>query len=131
MSTSSAANSAANSAEVARSTGVHAVPVTETVLRPAVDIFEDADGITLHADMPGVSKERLNVHIDGTKLLLEGAVQFAQGAQAEAGATRYRRSFALSRELQTERIEAKVKHGVLTVRIPKRAENRARKIEIQ
>ena len=120
-----------SSAEVARSTGVHPASVTQTVLRPAVDIFEDTDGITLHADMPGVSKERLNVHVDGPTLLLEGEVQFANGAQAEAGATRYRRSFALSRELETDRIEARVKNGVLTVRIPKRAENRPRKIEIQ
>jgi HSP20 family molecular chaperone IbpA len=120
-----------SSAEVARSTGIRPAPVTETIFRPAVDIFEDADGITLHADMPGVSKERLNVHVDGTKLLLEGEVQPANGAQAAAGATRYRRSFALSRELETDRIEAKVKNGVLTVRIPKRAENRPRKIEIQ
>jgi HSP20 family protein len=120
-----------SSAEVARSTSAHPAPVTETVLRPAVDIFEDAEGVTLHADMPGVSKERLNVRVDGTRLLLEGEVQFAGGSQAEAGATRYRRSFALSRELRIERIEAKVKNGVLTVRIPKRAENLPRKIEIQ
>src|SRR5690242_6067356 len=57
--------------------GVQAAPVTEMVLRPAVDFFEDAEGLTLHADMPGVSKERLNVHIDGARLLLEGTVQFA------------------------------------------------------
>ncbi len=127
----------ATSAEVAgrlSSVGAHEprVPAPETVLRPPVDILEDADGITLHADMPGVSKERLNVHVDGSTLLLEGEVQFAEALQSDtAGATRYRRSFALSRELETDRIEAKVKDGVLTVRIPKRAENRARKIEIQ
>jgi HSP20 family protein len=124
------------SAEVAGQTaGVQArnVPATETVLRPAVDIFEDADGITLYADIPGVSKERLNVHVDGKTLLLEGTVQFAEGPQADlAGAvTRYRRSFTLSRELEADRIDAKVKDGVLTLRIPKRAESRPRKIEIQ
>jgi HSP20 family molecular chaperone IbpA len=128
------------SAEVAgqvSSTGVpqRHVPVNETVLRPAVDIFEDADGITLYADVPGVSKERLNVHIDGTTLLLEGTVQFTSASQADSAAlstaTRYRRSFTLSRELQPDQIEARVKDGVLRVRIPKRAENRLRKIEIQ
>jgi len=110
--------------------GQHA-PLAQTVLRPAVDIFEDADGVTLYADIPGVSKERLSVHVDGKTLLLEGAVQAASGAQADRAGTRYRRSFALGRELDPERIEAKVKDGVLTLRVPKRAENRPRKIEIQ
>jgi HSP20 family molecular chaperone IbpA len=46
-------------------------------------------------------------------------------------ATRYRRSFALSGELDTERIEASLKDGVLTLRIPKRAEFRPRKVEVR
>ena len=102
-----------------------------TVLRPPVDIFEDADGITLYADLPGVSKERLNVRVAGTTLLLEGAVRSADAAEPARGATLYRRSFALSRALEPNRIEAKVKDGVLTVRIPKRAASRLRRIEIQ
>jgi HSP20 family protein len=113
--------------------GRHA-PVTETVLRPAVDIYEDAEGVTLYADIPGVSKERLNVHVDGKTLLLEGTVQPANGSQpdaAQSAGTRYRRSFTLSRELEADGIEATVKDGVLQLRIPKRAENRPRKVEIQ
>ena len=114
-------------------------PSLETVLRPPVDILEDAEGITLHADMPGVSKERVNVHLDGTTLLLEGTVRFANAAQVAADerteerrvTTRYRRRFALGRELEPNRIEATVKDGVLAVRIPKRAESRLRRIEIQ
>jgi HSP20 family protein len=109
-------------------------PFTGTVVRPAVDIFEDAEGVTLYADIPGVSKERLNVHVDGKTLLLEGTVQPVNVSQADSvqsAGTRYRRSFTLGRELEPDRIEAKVKDGVLTLRIPKRAENRPRKIEIQ
>ncbi len=102
-----------------------------TVIRPLVDIVEDPEGITLQADVPGVSKENLNVRIDGTTLQLEGVVQFAHASPSDGGSTLYRRTFALSRELETERIEATVKDGVLTVRIPKRAELRPRKIEIQ
>ena len=103
----------------------------QTVVRPAVDIVEDADSITLQADMPGVSKERLNVRIDGTTLLLDGEVHSAQGPRTQGSSTHFRRSFALSRVLETDRIEATVKDGVLTVRIPKRAELRPRRIEIQ
>jgi HSP20 family protein len=107
----------------------------ESVNRMPVDIYEDGDGITLQADMPGVSKERLNVHIDNDSLLIEGSVQFdlpeqANPLYADIRSTTYRRSFALSRELETEKIQATLKDGVLTVRIPKPAEVRPRKIQV-
>jgi HSP20 family protein len=108
----------------------------EVVVRPPVNIYEDADGITLEADIPGVSKERLNVRVDGNTLLIEGEIKLdlspnMEALYADVRSTHYRRSFALSRELETGGIEAKVKDGVLTVRIPKRAELRPRKIEVQ
>jgi len=108
----------------------------ELALIPAVDIFEDAHGITVQAEMPGVSKERLNVQADRNSLLIEGdaAIDMPQGMEAlhaDVHATKYRRSFVLSGELATEQIEANLKDGVLTVRIPKRAEVRPRKIEVR
>jgi Hsp20/alpha crystallin family protein len=45
-------------------------------LRPAVDICEDGAGITLQADLPGVSKDRLNVRVENQSLVIEGEVQF-------------------------------------------------------
>jgi HSP20 family molecular chaperone IbpA len=108
----------------------------ELVLAPAVDIFENAEGITVQAEMPGVSKDRLNVQADRNNLLIEGDVVIDMPAAIEAlyadvQGTKYRRSFVLSGELETERIEANLKDGVLTVRIPKRAEYRPRKIDVQ
>ena len=107
----------------------------EPALRPLVDIYENGEGITLKADMPGVSKERLNLRIDGDTLLIEGSVEFElpekiEALYADVRSTTYRRSFVLSRELQSDKIEAVLKDGVLTVRIPKRAELRPRKIEV-
>ena len=109
---------------------------SEAAIRAPVDIYEDAENITLMADMPGVSKERLNVRVDGDTLLLEGNVQFELPEQADAlyadvRSSTYRRSFVLSRELETDNIQAHLKDGVLTVRIPKRAALRPRKIEVQ
>jgi HSP20 family protein len=108
----------------------------ESSLRPQVDIFEDAEGITLLADMPGVSKERLNLQVDHDTLTVEGEAQIEmpdgmKALYADVRSTRYRRSFALSGELQTDAIEASLKDGVLRVRIPKRAEVRPRKIEVR
>ena len=108
----------------------------EPALRPAVDIFETEDGITLRADMPGVSKERLNVRVEGTNLLVEGEIAITRQEQmqalyADVRSATYRRSFLLSSELESGKIEANLKDGVLTVRIPKRAEHRPRRIEIR
>jgi HSP20 family protein len=108
----------------------------EAPIRPPVDVWEDKDGIVLCADMPGVSKDRLNLRIDGNNLIVEGQVQLellknAEALYADVRSSLYRRSFSLSGELEIGKIEASLKDGVLTVRIPKRAELRPRKIEVQ
>jgi len=107
----------------------------ETVLRPAVDIYEDAEGITLLADMPGVNREGLALEVDRDSLTIEGdaRIETPKGMEAlyaDVRSTRYRRSFALSVELDTDAIKASLRDGVLSVRIPKRAEVRPRKIEV-
>lgn len=106
------------------------------MLRPPVNIFEDAEGITLEADMPGVSKERLRLQVDKDALLVEGDIQFSmpeglEALYADVRATRYSRSFTLSSELDIDGIDASLKDGVLRLRIPKRAEVRPRKIEVR
>ena len=109
---------------------------SEAVIRAPVDIFEDRDGITLVTDMPGVSKERLTVRVDADTLVLEGQAHFdlpehSEALHADVRSSSYRRNFVLSRELDTANIQAQLKDGVLQVRIPKRAELRPRKIEVQ
>lgn len=126
--------------ELAGSQPAEAVPSAqrqeEVIVRPPVDIYEDAQGITVRAEMPGVPKERLNVQADRNNLLIEGDLVIGvptgmQALYADVRATKYRRAFALSGELETERVDATLKDGVLTVRIPKRAEFRPRKIEVR
>lgn len=104
-------------------------------LIPAVSIFEDTDQITIQADMPGVAKQGLNLQTDRNTLTIEGEVTLDMpggmtALYADLQTTRYRRSFALSGELDTERIAASLKDGVLTVRIPKHVEYRTRKIKV-
>jgi HSP20 family protein len=109
---------------------------TDATLRPSVDIFETSDDITLHADMPGVSKDRLDIRVEGTNLFIEGSIgiepqQRMAPLYADVRATTYRRSFVLGNELETDKIEANLKDGLLTLRIPKRAEVRPRRIEVK
>jgi len=113
-----------------------ATPDNFAVLVPPVDIYEDETGFTLMADLPGVAKERLRVKVNGDTLLIEGdvSVPSPQGMElfyAEIPASRYERSFTLSRELDASKIEANLKDGVLKLRIPKAEEARPRRIEIK
>lgn len=104
-------------------------------LTPRVDVSEDDTGITLLADLPGVAREQLELRVEGDTLHLEGAVgALAPGdleaVYAEVRLPRYRRAFTLSRELDASRIEAQLKDGVLTLRIPKQAHAQPRRIEV-
>jgi HSP20 family molecular chaperone IbpA len=105
-------------------------------LVPPVDIFEDADGITLTADLPGVAKENLSIGVEGETLTIEGTVSLEAPARmtdvyAEIRVAQYKRSFALARDLDTERIDANLRNGVLTLRIPKREQAKPRRIAVQ
>ncbi|WP_296702390.1 Hsp20/alpha crystallin family protein [Thiocapsa sp. UBA6158] len=114
---------------------MQAARADEAALLPPVDIYEDAAGITLVADLPGVSRERLSVQVDKDTLLIEGEAAIEMPGEMEAlyadlRTTRFRRSFTLSRELQADRIDAQMQDGVLTLKVPKRAELQPRKIQV-
>ncbi len=107
----------------------------ESVMLPPVDIYEDANGFTLLADLPGVTRERLSIQVDGNDLTIEGeaAIDMPENMDAlyaDVASTRYQRRFTLSNELATDDIRAEMKDGVLTLRMPKKAELQPRKIEV-
>lgn len=109
---------------------------SQRAVAPAADIFEDAGGITLLADMPGVSRENLDVRLHGDSLAIEGQASIATAEDmralwAEVSVPCFRRTFTLSRELDAGRIEANIKDGVLSLRIPKQAHAQAKKISVR
>ena len=88
---------------------VQASQQSERSMRPAVDIFEDKGGITLHADMPGVPKEGLEIRVEGDTLSIDGdaMIDMPEGMEplyADIRATHFRRSFILSKEMDREKI---------------------------
>jgi HSP20 family molecular chaperone IbpA len=122
------------STELKQQTAGKVAPAPHVI--PPVDVFEDESGITLLADLPGVSRERLGVRVDGDSLLIEGTVEVAGPKDmdivyGEAQVPAYRREFTLSRELDASRIEAQLKDGVLRLTIPKAEEARPRRIEVR
>ena len=109
---------------------------TSPALLPPVDIFEDAGGITVLADLPGVAREDLAIGVDGRSLTIEAPLRLGesdslQSVYAEVRANHYRRSFELSADLDTTRIDAGLKDGVLTLRIPKLEQARPRRIDVR
>lgn len=105
-------------------------------LIPAVDVFEDAAGITLFADLPGVPKEALAIDVEGDTLSIVGDVvleapEAMSATHVEIETPRFRRQFTLSKELDPAKVVAELRQGVLKLRIPKVEQAQPRKIEIR
>lgn len=109
---------------------------SQAFLLPAVDVMEDANGITLYSDMPGVSKDKIELHIEADTLTIEGEVDLnippsLDVSHIEVTLPRYRRAFTLSKELDVDQVNAKFDQGVLTLRIPKAQHAQPRQIQVQ
>ena len=108
----------------------------EAALTPAVDVAEDSSGITLYADLPGVSKDKLELRTESDSLTIEAeiGIEVPEGLQSthtEVSLGRFRRTFALSKELDTSKITAKLVQGVLTLRIPKAEHAQPKRIQVE
>ena len=101
---------------------------------PAVNIFEEKDGYTLEAEMPGVTKDGLEVLLEGNELTLLGhrqrTVERGQLIFRESRQVDYRRVFELDPAIDTSRIEARINQGVLTLTLPKAEQVKPRKITV-
>ena len=105
------------------------------VYAPAVDIFEDADGLTLVADVPGATDEAIEIDLDDKTLTISADVVDEQRDEEHEVARewapgRYHRRFTLSDRIDRERIEATLNDGVLRLRLPKIEQARPRKITV-
>jgi HSP20 family protein len=108
----------------------------QPALLPPVDVIEDTGGITLYADVPGVTRDNLALHVEGDNLYIEGQIALEMPKELEAThvevpRSRYRRVFALSREFDTGKLTADLKNGVLKLRIPKAEHAKPKRIEIR
>lgn len=105
----------------------------ERYVTPPVDIYEVTEGLVVVADVPGVSKEHLDVRVDNNVLTIRGqASQAPQNAvtSREYELTNYFRQFEISDKVDQGGITADLKHGVLTLTLPRAAEAKPRKIAV-
>lgn len=109
-------------------------PPAGSYVPPAVDIYEEPDGLVLLADMPGVASAGLDVRLDRDTLTILG-----QPSKDDPGEPRHRewkaedyyRAFTLGDVIDRSKITADLKDGVLIVRLPKAAEAKPRKIQVR
>jgi len=104
------------------------------VVAPPVDVYENREEFLLIADMPGVVREDLRIHLDKGQLTIQaGRPESARGKllAAEARATDYRRAFSVPQGIDVDKIAADLKDGVLYVHLPKSAELKPRQIQVR
>lgn len=100
---------------------------------PPVDIFETSDGLTLVADVPGLDEQSLEISVDQGVLTIEGKAAFGGGELLwrEYAMDGYWRQFQLPDTFDAAHAKAEVRHGVLTLHLPKAEAAKPRKIAIE
>ena len=108
----------------------------ESYFVPATDVYETADELTLVAEMPGIKADGLAVTVEDNVLVIRGK----PGAKSEAGGEvllkefaggEFYRAFQLPADYDTEKIEAGLRQGVLTLRLPRSERLKPRRIEVK
>ena len=101
-------------------------------ISPSVDIFENEEGLTLVADMPGLDDNSLDVTIEQGVLTLQGSAPAGAGDYhyREFAMAGYWRQFLLSDIFDAEKAEATIKQGVMTLKIPKAEKAKPKRIEV-
>jgi HSP20 family protein len=104
---------------------------------PAVDIFETEDELVLKADVPEVELKDIDVRVENQTLTLSGERKFEKDDNSkgfhriERSYGQFTRSFTLPSIVDSEKVEASYKNGVLTVKLPKKAAAKPRQVKIE
>jgi HSP20 family molecular chaperone IbpA len=102
---------------------------------PVSDIFETDQALTVTLEMPGVSRDSIEVRTENDVLTIEGRVDYSkyEGLQPlyiEYNVGDYIRSFQISREIDQAKISAELKDGVITLVLPKSEKAKPRQIKV-
>ncbi len=104
---------------------------------PPVDVHEDENNLVLRAELPGVKREDIEIQVDGNVVTLKGERKLEKEQEGrryhriERSYGTFVRQFQVPTGVDTSSIDASLTDGVLTVRLPKKAEQKARKIEVK
>jgi HSP20 family protein len=103
---------------------------------PPADVLVDDDGVTVHMDVPGVPRDRLDVELVNDIVTVRGERPYPYGdggsvKRVERGFGPFERTLRVTDELDPDRIDAAMQDGVLTLRLPKSEARKPRRIEVQ
>lgn len=106
------------------------------IYRPLTDIVETAEGVILMLEMPGVAPDDVDITLEKRVLTVHGKVHATkpeklQLAYAEYGEGDFERAFTLSDDFDPDKIDAKLANGVLTLKLPRAAEAKPKKISVK
>jgi HSP20 family protein len=106
-----------------------------TVYTPRFDIWETADELVLHGDLPGVGVEDLDIQFEKNQLSIYGRVQRRHAGttfvDGEYGVGDFFRSFTIGEAIDSSKIHAELRNGVLTLHLPKIDAVKPRRIEVR
>lgn len=106
----------------------------EQFVAPAATVLENADGYTLEVEMPGVSKEGLEMWVENNELTILGrrTLPSVEGTlvHRESRGENFRRSFEIDPSIDAAKISAKIDQGVVTLTLPKAEQVKPRKITV-
>lgn len=108
----------------------HVPPLEGDTVPARLDVVDKGDRYSVMVDLPGVSKEDLDVAVEGARVTVSGAARPAVATgdmpaqikvlRAERRATRYARTLQLPAEIDGDAADARLENGVLTLSLPKR-----------
>jgi len=105
----------------------------EHYITPPVDIYETPDSLVVMADLPGIEPTHLDVRVDNNILTLRGQTRYTMPGEVsyrEYTLVSFFRQFELSERIDQDKIHADLKHGVLTLTLPKAAKAQPRAIAV-
>ena len=105
---------------------------------PPVDLYETRDEFVLTAELPGLTRDQIDIHAEESRIMIRGARGAAPGRdipceqyhRVERGHGRFSRAFALPEPIDVDAVTADLKDGILTVTIPKARDRGARRIDV-
>ena len=100
---------------------------------PAADIYETESGYLIAIDLPGIDREALEIDVDDNRLIVRGTRAISESKQhrSERPKGKFLRTFSVPGSVDQGKIGAEYKDGVLQIRLPKRGEQKAKKIDIK
>ena len=110
--------------------------LTTAAFVPPVDVYEDEHKVTLKLEIPGVNQDELDIRVENNTLTIKGSRKFEKDENVkgwhriERSYGDFVRSFSLPNTLDTEKVAADYKNGVLTITLPRKESAKPKSVKV-